>query len=43
MLLPRFTLTGFGDYFAAATGVVIGFALFTAPMNNLVTSMKKQA
>ena len=43
MLLPSFTLRGVGDYLAVASGIVLGFALFTAPMNNLTTSLKKKA
>ena len=43
MLLPRFSLDGFAGYFSAAAGVVLGFALFTSPMNNLVSSLKKKA
>lgn len=43
MLLPSFSMRGIGDYLAVATGIVLGFALFTAPMNNLTNSLKKKA
>ena len=43
MLLPSFTLRGVGDYIAIASGIVLGFALFTSPMSNLTDSLKKKA
>jgi len=43
MLLPQMSLRGVGDYLAIAVGITLGFALFTAPMNNLTSSLKKKA
>ena len=42
MLFPSFSLRGLGDYLGLASGIVLGFALFTAPMQNLTSSLKKK-
>tara|TARA_R110000765_G_scaffold227503_1_gene331370 strand:+ start:325 stop:459 length:135 start_codon:yes stop_codon:yes gene_type:complete len=42
MLMPSFSLRGLGDYLGLASGIVLGFALFTAPMQNLTSSLKKK-
>tara|TARA_R110000824_G_scaffold16434_5_gene68113 strand:- start:90 stop:224 length:135 start_codon:yes stop_codon:yes gene_type:complete len=41
MLMPSLSLTGLGDYLGLASGIVLGFALFTGPMANLTSSLKK--
>lgn len=42
MLLPSLSLRGIGDYLGLASGVVLGFALFTGPMSNLTDSLRKK-
>jgi hypothetical protein len=41
MLLPSLSFRGIADYLALAAGAVLGFALFTQPMQNLTNSLKK--
>ena len=42
MLIPSLSLQGLGDYLGLASGIVLGFALFTGPMANLTSSLKKK-
>lgn len=42
MLMPNLSLRGLGDYLGLASGIVLGFALFTGPMQNLTASLKKK-
>lgn len=42
MLMPSLSFRGIGDYLGLATGVILGFALFVGPMQNLTDSMRKK-
>jgi len=41
MLLPTPSLRGLVDYFALASGIVIGFAILSGPMQNLTDTLRK--
>lgn len=42
MLLPTLSFRGIGDYVGFVSGIVLGYALFTAPMANLTQSLKRK-
>ncbi len=42
MLLPSLSFRGIGDYLGFASGLVLGYALFTAPMANLTQSLRRK-
>lgn len=42
MLLPSLSFGGLSDYLGFASGLVLGYALFTAPMANLTDSLKRK-
>lgn len=40
-MLPTPSFKGLVDYFAFASGIIIGFAILTTPMQNLTATLRK--
>jgi len=40
-LLPKLTFTGIADYLAVTIGIALGFAIFSAPMEQLKSGLRK--
>ncbi len=40
-LLPRLTFSGITDYLAVTVGIAVGFAIFSAPMQQLKDGLRK--
>jgi hypothetical protein len=40
-LLPKLTFDGMASYFGLAVGLAVGFAIFSAPMEQLKAGLRK--